>query len=241
MKYVMTDIHGMKKQFNKMMDIIHFSFDFDYLYVLGDIIDSTDKRADSLGLLDMYISQYIKSGRGCLITGNHELLCLMYLQNRLSADEWDRYSGKNTRVQVDQLSMIEKNEYIDFLSGLKHYAVEETKYGKTILTHSGLDVDYLIHNSKTGKIDVERTIQYAVAADEYKYLTSMDIHIMASEPRKNLDSYIICGHVDTGSVGKIEYEVLRTDQYMDLDVGCGYNGNSTLACYCIDTDEVFYV
>lgn len=47
MRYIISDIHGCKKEYLKLLDKINFS-DADHLYVLGDVLD---RGFDPIGVL----------------------------------------------------------------------------------------------------------------------------------------------------------------------------------------------
>ena len=85
MIYCMSDIHGEKDRFDKMLDLIHFS-DSDTLYIIGDVIDR--------GPSGIEILKFIMDHPNIiLIMGNHEDICLKTLgpRNEFGArDIWRR-------------------------------------------------------------------------------------------------------------------------------------------------------
>lgn len=89
MRYIISDIHGCKKEYLKLLDKINFS-DADHLYVLGDVLD---RGFDPIGVLkDMMNRKNVT-----FIMGNHDYLFYHFLKtiglellNFKSEDEkWD--------------------------------------------------------------------------------------------------------------------------------------------------------
>ena len=113
------------------------------------------------------------------------------------------------------------------------------KFGKTVITHSGLMDDCLVAG-QDGTVNVVESIRMAREKDEYQLLISADIHYWGHDRLSALDKYIICGHVPTYQLGP-EYtgRIYENRAYMDIDAGAGYREQGgKLACYCIDSGEV---
>ena len=77
--YLTSDLHGDFRHFLKLLNLIKFDTDKDFMYVLGDVLD---RGSENLKLLD-YVRKYIDEGKMLLIKGNHELFAQMYLQGSL--------------------------------------------------------------------------------------------------------------------------------------------------------------
>lgn len=83
MTYCMSDLHGEKDLFDKMLEKIHFSFQ-DHLYILGDVIDRGPHGVELL-------EQIMASDNITMLLGNHEQMCLSASGNRgpgTVASEW---------------------------------------------------------------------------------------------------------------------------------------------------------
>ena len=68
--YVMSDIHGERELFHKMLQRIAFSED-DTLYILGDVID---RGTDGIALL----KEIKETPNMVMLLGNHEHMMLQY-------------------------------------------------------------------------------------------------------------------------------------------------------------------
>ena len=91
--YVMSDIHGHKDLFDKMLEKIKFSSD-DTLYILGDVID---RGPDGIKTL----LKIMKMPNVKMILGNHEYMMLTYLTDPLASFKeakalWFRNGGEVT-------------------------------------------------------------------------------------------------------------------------------------------------
>ncbi len=228
----MTDIRGKLNEFIEMMELIQFKDD--YLYILGNLVGSGNPESKSLDLFRFFMDQFVNQGKGCLLKGEQELFFQMYIESKITAKDWDKLHGHTTRVEVDHLSMLEKYEYLNILNKLDYFRTINTPYENTVLSHSGINTDYCVLNGKTDKIDVERTIQYAISENEYKYLISKGMNQVPGTVLRRLDKYIICGSRNRGARKALPSTVLKTDYYMDL---C----TSNLACYCVEKDKTYYV
>lgn len=67
--YVMSDIHGNKEQFNRMLKKINFNIEEDTLYLLGDYVDWG---ADPIGLVQQLIKMSEHSENIICLMGNHD-------------------------------------------------------------------------------------------------------------------------------------------------------------------------
>ena len=237
MDYIISDIHGDKKKFLKMLNLIKFNPAQDKLYILGDVIDRGKYGIDIIE----FIVPYIRQGSMVLIKGNHELFCQYYLEGKLSEQMWSAFGGEDTLRIVKLMKEDEKKNLHAFIRGLPHFLEIDTKgWGRVCLTHSGIDLDR-IKISDDGRIDVIASIEQAIAEDEYGYLISDDLHLMGKGEICKLDKYIICGHVPTfASCVNTPNEIYIGAYYMDVDCGCGFE-EGALGCYCFDSGTCFYV
>ena len=71
MTYCMSDLHGEKDLFDKMLEKIQFS-SLDHLYILGDVIDRGPHGVELL-------EQIMASDNITMLLGNHEQMCLSTL------------------------------------------------------------------------------------------------------------------------------------------------------------------
>ena len=237
MKYIVGDIHGEFRAFERLLDKIKFNNKKDNLYILGGIFDRGDKPLEIL----TYIQTYIEDGSMILIKGNHELFCEYYIDGKLDGKKWDDFGGQITRRQVDELSLENKNKLLKFIKSLPYVvSVDTLRFGEAVLTHAGINADYYVFNNDE-TINVVESILKAVKKDVYNTLISVDIHILPASILHRLDKYIICGHMRTFYLRNDEESLAYiTKYYMDIDCGCGH-ANGKLCCYNIDEDKFIYV
>ncbi|WP_162607553.1 metallophosphoesterase [Lachnoclostridium sp. An181] len=231
MTYLMSDIHGDYENFCRIREMAGVSDD-DKLYILGDLIDRGEKNLKLLGEV-----------RNCpnivLLKGNHELFAEMYLDGSISGRRWDSWGGKSTRKELDKLSSKEAEELQDYFYWLPKMEKITCEGKQWILTHTGYVYGCSAYN-ENGTINTEKTIQKAMAKNEFNYLTSNDLYEM--NPEKEWDTTLIVGHYPVGLMRKNEGIVTFEKNYINLDAGNGYRSKGgRLACYCLETGEVWYV
>lgn len=131
--YVISDIHGHNKTFQKLLKEIDFS-KTDTLYLLGDLID---RGPESKEVLDTVIAMQSEGYSIICLLGNHERMMLNALQDFQWEMSWVQQGGKETLFSflapsVDKIP----NEYIDFIKTFEYY-IESNNF---ILVHAGLDM-----------------------------------------------------------------------------------------------------
>lgn len=235
--WLISDIHGEKKTFEKITR--HIDYNEDSLYILGDVLDrgkdSLELLLDIRGLMQDY------PGHIHLIKGNHELFCEMYIKGTLEERIWasSGFGGKPTIKSLKKLNKEEMNDICCFIEKLPIYMIVDSLYfGNTVLTHAGLDADSIIENDD-GSVNVIKSIEMGYDRNPYNFLCSNDIHRM---PTTNLDQFIVVGHTPCIYLEGASYEVLRRKRYMCIDSGgCHRDLGGKQSIYCVDTDEVIYV
>ena len=125
MVYVMSDIHGMRHHFFRMLKEIRFC-DTDELYILGDIID----RGDSF----YEIYEFIRNHRNVhLLMGNHEKMMLDFIRKNngtikdigyvsddaaMAYHHWVCNGGFTTLQTMESLDDETQNEVCQYFSAL---------------------------------------------------------------------------------------------------------------------------
>lgn len=234
MLYLTSDVHAHFTEFQKLLRKIHFDFEEDQMILLGDVLD---RGKEPLALWN-YVMEH--SNQMILLKGNHELFAQMYLEERLSENRWCAYGGEETIKQLTSKSKVEQARFLQQLRLLPIQKKIQTKYGATILTHSGIQDANLVRN-EDGTINVVESIEKANQRDSFSYLISTDLHYMERNHKKCLDHYIICGHVPTMNL-HASSDIYETEHYMCIDTGSylpEFGGH--LSAYCVETDEMFYL
>lgn len=133
MTYCMSDLHGERDRFVRMLEQIHFS-PADRLYVIGDVID---RGPDSLELL----RQVMGTKNMTLLLGNHEAMCLELLRMyRFSGPKrrkllWESGSSTYRRI-VDGCTFHEREAITGFLAALPDHLDLEVEGEKFHLVHA---------------------------------------------------------------------------------------------------------
>lgn len=239
MLYFMSDIHGELKAFKRMLKKINFNAKEDQLIVIGDIVDRDPGGIEIINML----KPWMKEGIATVCMGNHELFTSMWLRGKLSDRKWMAFGGEETLKIIKNFSFDQKKDFLNFLENLPIYIEKDLpNFGKTVITHSGIHCDHYVYN-EDGTINVIKSIEKAVEKDLYTFLISNDIHYIPSGDLKKLDRYMIIGHTPTIRINEDRScKIIRTPYYMDIDSGSGYRKDGgRLSCYCVDTDEEFYV
>ena len=239
MEYLISDIHGDLNLFKKMLREINFNFEYDKLIIVGDILDRNEYGVK----LYKFIEPFVEDGTMELVMGNHELFAIMYMEGELSEKKWISFGGEDTLKDIKEMSDEERAELLEFLKELPLYIeVDTDKYGKAVITHTGISIDTYVFN-EDDSINVIRSIEKAAKENLMEYLISLDIHYAPEHIKKSLDRFLFVGHVCTfGLNDDASNKIYRTPYYMNLDCGAGHKElGGILGCYCIDTDEEFYV
>ncbi len=111
--YVMSDIHGDRKRFHRMLEILRFSPE-DTLYILGDVLDRGPEGAELL-------EDIRREKNMILLLGNHEYMCLRY--HAPDADErairhWNRNGNAPTLSGLARMGEARKQTLLTYMAGL---------------------------------------------------------------------------------------------------------------------------
>lgn len=231
MRYLMADIHGEFKLFKEMLEKINFS-DEDELYILGDVVD---RGAQPIPLLQFIMNKpNIK-----MILGNHEDMMLSGLRFNKSrkvfsftadANLWAYNGGFNTGDQFMDLSIDEQMRVYEYVRNLPKYLILDEKY---ILVHAGVP---LIEDEDFTVEEMSQILNRASNRDDLLW----DRDMVRSKYFEGFNGFhIFVGHTPTLKLHPSN-EVFFGDGFTVIDCGaCFYGG--ALACYCLDTDTVFYI
>ena len=229
MKYIISDIHGCKKQYLELLEKINFSVQ-DQLYILGDVVD---RGAESIDVL-RYV---MKQKNVTYLLGNHDYNFYSFIKelglnmNNFKNSEmkwafnfWQRDGGLPTVEGFLALSEFERKEIYDFLENASVYEEIEHEGKRYILSHAGISnfqeekllEEYSVSDFINGRMDYDR-----------RYFQNENI-------------YIVSGHTPTFFIRRDRKPlVFQENGHIEIDCGCVYGGN--LAAFCIETGEVTYV
>lgn len=236
--YVMSDIHGHKKLFDKMLNKIHFD-ENDTLYILGDCIDRGPEGIKIL--LKVMRTRNIK-----MLMGNHEFMMLETLTDPDAAFKeseaiWFRNGGQITLNSFNKYSENTKKRIINYIKKLP-YDFDITVNGRNyILCHASPMPDRF-------KINPMETHYYGTRYDTYEEFAvwNRDFPFIKDENFK--DKTVIFGHtpVQMLNIGDSKNpQMVRYKNSIDIDCGCACIGiahtPAKLACLRLDDMKAFYV
>ncbi len=234
MYYVVSDIHGCYRKFNKLLKKINFSNDSDVLFVLGDAID---RGRDGIRVLQLMM----KNDHMILLMGNHERMAYAIL----SQLEHKIVQG-NERIKQRHLRAIHPICNLWFRSGgwatLKAYSALGKNDRESILNYMGdalpyfelqiNDTRYVLVHAGIKDFDPKKELwEYRV--DDFLY-DRMDYEKTYFE-----DAYVISGHTPTDLIDP-EYSgrIIHKNRHIVID--CGAYWGKALGCLCLDTMKEYY-
>lgn len=229
MRYIISDVHGCKKQYLKLLEKINFS-NRDHLYILGDVVD---RGAESIEVL-----RYIMGQKNVtFFLGNHDYNFYSFIKelglnmNSFKNNEikwafkfWQSDGGLPTLEGFLALPESEREEIFHFLENAPVY--EEIIYeGKRyILSHAGIT-----------NFQKEKLLEEYSYSDFINGRMDYDRRYFQDE-----NTYIVSGHTPTFHIRRDRKPlVFQENGHIEIDCGCVYGGN--LAAFCIETGECIYV
>lgn len=220
--YCLSDIHGRKRQWEKMLDKIAFTDD-DTLYIIGDVVDRHDH-----GIAILKQIQQMKNAE--LLMGNHELMVLDAMADikewdsrKFTKDEWMSIwlnnGGYGTLLSLKMLEAEERQELFNWIKQLafeKDIEVNGEKYR-------------LVHGAPEGFGKEEGFTDY------WHHVTWSRPDTEEIRLPDDTERHIVLGHTPSGYYGS-HGRIHKGINWMDID--CGMN---VLGCIRLDDMEEFYV
>ena len=237
MHYIISDIHGQITAFKRLLEKIDFDGCRDKMIIAGDIIDRGNYGIE----LIKFIQPYVEAASMKMLIGNHKKFCLNYIEGKLDDFSYKLYGGAETINSLNKMTAESKNELYLFLKNLPIYEEIRTKYGATVVTHSGFLKNCLIYNNDR-TINVIHSIEKAADINLFDFLLSDDIHYMNDSELNSLDKFMIVGHVPVLKLNNDgSNHIHRKSGYICIDTGAPFiEKGGALSCYCVETDEQIY-
>lgn len=203
-------------------------------YIISDIHGQITEFKDLLEKIDFDgIRDKMIIAGDVLDRGNYGIELIRYIEP---------YIETGTIKSLNKMTKESKENLYLFLKNLPVYEEIRTKYGKTIVTHSGLSANCIIFN-KNKTINVTKSIEAATDINLYDFLLSDDIHRMEEYDLSRLDKFLIVGHVPVMNLNDDESNhIYRATGYMCIDTGASFvEKGGAMSCYCVKTDEQIYL
>lgn len=130
MIYCMSDIHGDKARYDKMLEKIGFG-PADVMYIIGDVID---RHPDGAAILtDIMARENI-----VMLMGNHEWMMLneMLLNLPGASERWNRNGAQPTRDAVNALPPEERSKLLEWVNALPDQMEIEAGGRNFLLVHA---------------------------------------------------------------------------------------------------------
>ncbi|MFI3228060.1 MAG: metallophosphoesterase [Clostridia bacterium] len=231
MTYVVSDLHGNLKKWQKLLQEINFN-ETDEMYILGDILDRGERPIKLM--LDIK-----KHSNVHCIMGNHELMFLKifskfilhgvsdFRKNIFKAmlfDDWKISDGVTTIDEFCKLSMQKQYEILQYVEKMPLYreiTVSGTKY---LLTHSAL-----------GNFEQDKKIE--------QYTPSQIVCGEFDEKNEYFDDKtLIFGHTPTFLIDeKCRGKIYTGKNFINVNCNTCQKTSDILGCIRLQDGKEFYV
>ena len=201
--YLISDIHGNLETFKKLLNIIHFDYEKDILYLLGDYVDWGPLSIKTLQYVMELSSKYENIHP---LIGNHELFFIDQIKAinkdpvKLN-DTWLYYNGgEKTLEEYLMLERFEQKEIENFLDRLPFVTETVVNEKKYLLAHEN------IYKNLRYKAVWERILRKVPNVIKWfdkgnKYETFICGHTITST--FNIDKRLNSGYIDIDCGAKI--------------------------------------
>lgn len=246
----MSDIHGQKDMFDRMLKQINFT-DKDKLYILGDVID---RGPNGIRLL----LNIMDKPNIHMLLGNHEHMMKTYF-TRMPPDHealslWINNGGGTTIEEFKRCSIDEKEKVLNFIKSIPVELRTTVNNKEFILCHAQPHPT----SFKNDPFEDERTIMYYSSDEEFSVWHRYQVlyhsryrddphGIIPDDNFKN--KTVIFGHTPVCYYSESEgpsNSIRKDKNTINIDCGCAaipYNNNDAkgrLACLRLDDEKEFY-
>lgn len=223
--YVISDLHGERDRFHRLLEEIRFSKD-DTLYILGDIVD---RGPEPIPLL----LEILNTPNMILLLGNHEYMCLQYHApgaTDLDRRRWDRNNNIPTKAGLAALTDEEREKLFRRLYALPVHAEVRV---------NGRDF-YLVHGFPAQTVHDE--VWNRPEPDTPAPLPGVQVivgHTPVSAIGRDDDGEEVYNRELAARGEKLK--ICHAPGYIDIDCGCGYDiPTKALACLRLEDFAEFY-
>ena len=222
MHYVMSDIHGNKEAFDKILSMICLQPE-DHLYILGDVIDR--------GKHGIELLQQIRRLENCtLLMGNHEFMMVDALRNPDDYDAmdlWESQHSEHTLYAFDKLTSPEQEDLLCYLEHLPFQIEVTVRHRKYILVHAAPQELYEHKNAK-----------------DYELKYFMVWHRLRKDSVMPPGKYVIFGHTPVCKISPAFYRsmhIYHGNRMIAIDCASGFpQYGGQLGCIRLEDMTEFY-
>lgn len=229
MIYVVSDLHGSNKKFQKLLREIKFK-ESDTMYVVGDIVDYGDESIDLLYDLSVRFNVIP-------IVGDHDYRAVRLLKElKLMLEDgvrpdgetvsemarWMEDGGAKVIEQFKELDSSMRDGIIEYLEDMSLYEEVEVKGKKYLLVHAGI-----------AQFDPDTPLE--------DYMPEDFIYEPIDRKTPLIDGVtVIAGHVPTYMIDEAENGKIFYGEGSIL-IDCGAAFGEPLACLCLDNGKEYYI
>ena len=218
MIYAMSDIHGEKGRFDRMLKLISFSKK-DTLYVIGDAID---RGPDGIAILQ----EIMQNRNMVLLMGNHEEMCVSASKGILPMMKcWSQNGGDITSKALDRLGTKRKKKLLSYMESAPEY-LDITVNGKNF---------HLVHACPG--LTRETRLWQRPDPNHVPYLTDFTVIVGHT-------ATMFFHPAPLSYLRRISHmEIFKCNAFIGIDCGCGMpeTRKDCLACLRLDDMQEFYI
>ncbi|MCQ2451347.1 MAG: metallophosphoesterase [Clostridia bacterium] len=224
MIYVTSDLHGLSlSKLKELLQKVNFS-DNDWLYILGDVIDRQNDGGVEI------LKWLLEQSNVQLILGNHEAMLLScdFVFNEITEESVKNF-GKEQMELLNNYMLNGGDVTLKALKKLKdkspdtvEYIIEYLKEAPLYETVTAGEKDFLLCHSGLDNFSPEKAPEDYTAEELLWAWPEID-------DRYYDDIITVFGHTPTMSYDhKSKGKILKTDTWIDVDVGVPYGNNPCL-------------
>lgn len=218
MHYVTSDIHNDSERLKVLLKKLNLQKD-DKLYILGDLFDRSNYKADPVGVYFLILEM---ADRCQVIRGNHEQELAEYIMRYYQTPERKRskiepYTYNTFELLKERLTPVDIQNIAKWIETMPLQMEVEVNGDKYLLAHA------MTMNPSTQCLDKV----YLSGSDDFRNFLI-----------KGVKNYIsICGHSNPEG-----NDIWRNSNgnVIVCDCGCGFR-SGRLGCLCLETGEEIYV
>lgn len=210
---VIGDIHGAHKALTQVLDRAEIQKN-DTLIFLGDYADGWSQTPEVID----FLIEYSKTHSCIFLRGNHDDLCLEFLQGNSMNEMWYFHGGDATEKAYQNISKEKKTEHINFLHGLENYYLDSKN---RLFVHAGftnlrgIEYEYFPKTFYWDRTLWELAVSVSISPEQSRYPSRLKLY-----------SEIFIGHTPTVRLGTDK--PMYANNIWNVDTGAAFKGRITV-------------